>query len=118
MSLNRAPFVGAIKYIVNRSFPIPQERDVISQDLTKRLVHDLLISALKKVIKNKGDEVLPTNIAIFRSGGGDGLLRTIISKEVAGIKQEINDFKKTQRDLIKKAHGSYEWYPSITYTVI
>jgi len=117
---NRAPMMGSIQFITNHSSLIPAEKDVIPQRLMYELTRELLTASLRKIVASKGDEVLPTNIVVLRSGGGDGLLKTIISKEIAGFKQALSEFAKTDKELIRSAnHGaSSKWYPGVMASVL
>lgn len=112
--------MGSIQFITNHSCMITSEKDVIPQHLMYKMTKELLRSSLKKIAASNGDEVLPLNIVLLRSGGGDGLLKTIISKEVAGFKQALSEFGKSEKDLIRSASddGSSKWYPGVTMSVI
>jgi len=117
---NRAPMMGSIQFITNHSAMITSDKDVIPQNLMRQLTKELLQQSMEKVAASKDDEVLPLNIIILRSGGGDGLLKTIISKELAGFKQALSEFGKTEKDLIRRAnHGeSSKWYPGVMMSVL
>ena len=69
---NRAPMMGSIQFITNHSSMISAEKDVIPQHMMYQLTKELLKASLKKITASDGDEVLPTNIVLLRSGGGDG----------------------------------------------
>eukprot|EP00488_Nonionellina_sp_1-RS-2012_P000186 TRINITY_DN10553_c0_g1_i1.p1 TRINITY_DN10553_c0_g1~~TRINITY_DN10553_c0_g1_i1.p1 ORF type:complete len:181 (-),score=52.99 TRINITY_DN10553_c0_g1_i1:283-825(-) len=83
----------------------------------KKLCTDLLRGAVEKVITSNGDERLPLNIVILRLSGSDGLLKTVISKEIAGFKQALYEFGKQQKDMLKKA-GVSRWHPGCIFSVL
>jgi len=118
ISCNRAPFVGSIKYITNHSALIDSQKDVIPQGLMRRLCREMFKSALKKMAASRGEEQLPLNIAVLRSCGSDGSFKTMISKEVAGLKQALSDLSK-ERKLLSAASGAKhsKWYPGVIWSV-
>ena len=119
ISCNRAPMVGTVKYLKNHWNMIPSEKDVIPQNIMYKCCMDVLKSALEGVKKSNGDEELPLNIIILRSGGGDSLLKTIISKELAGFKKAFYDFGKQCKSLIKSVNkASSKWFPGIIFSVL
>jgi len=93
--------------------------DVIPQHMMRQLTMRMLKSNVQKVAISKGEEQLPLNIIILRASGGDGLLKTIISKEVAGFKQSLSEFKSVHASLIGKANAdnTSKWYPGIQFSV-
>ena len=118
ISLNRAPFVGALKFITNYSYLIPSSKDVIPKELMRQSMNKLLDDAFTRIAKSAGEEELPLNIIILRSGGGDGLLKNIFSKEVVGIKQALQNFKNDE--LVRNAsHGKITTFEvGVIFTVI
>jgi len=119
INCNRAPFVGSIKYMTNHSSLLPSMNDVIPQHVMRQLITRMLTQNVKKIICSQGEEELPLNIIILRASGGDGLLKTIISKEVAGFKQSLSEFKSVHASLIGQANAdkSNKWYPGIQFSV-
>ena len=124
INCNRAPFVGSIKYMTNHSSMIPSTMDVIPQHMMRQLTMSMLKANVSKVAISRGEEQMPLNIIILRASGGDGLLKTIISKEVAGFKQSLSEFKSKHTALIEQANGvnvdkaiASKWYPGIQFSV-
>lgn len=115
--VTRAPWVGSFKYNTNASYLLDSSMDVIPREIMKNMVRSAIKGAFKAMDK---DEVLPYNIIALRSTGGDGLLTTIFSKELVGIKQVINEFNHDHKDLIlKTSNGKMnQWNPGLIFTVI
>jgi len=118
ISCNRAPFVGTIKYITNHSLMIDSSRDVIPQQSMRRLCRELFKTALKKMASSRGEEQLPLNIVVLRSSGSDGHFKTMISKEVAGLKQALSDVSREKKMLHSASNGAHsKWYPGVIWSV-
>lgn len=117
---NRAPMMGSIRYITNHSSMISSFQDVIPQNMMHSLTMDVLRCNIRKILDNPdGDERLPLNIIVLRCSGGDGLLKAMMSKEVAGFKQAMYEFGKVSKDLIKGANeGNRHWYPGVIWSVV
>ena len=115
--VTRAPWVGSSRYITNASYVLDSSMDVIPTQIMKEMVRSAFKGAFKAMDK---DEVLPFNIIALRSTGVDGLLTTIFSKELVGIKQVINEFNQDHKDLILKASNGKmnQWNPGLIFTVI
>jgi len=90
ISCNRAPFVGALKFITNHSAFISGESDVVPLNVMYQACKKLLKDAVRKVRQSDGEESIPTNIIILRSNGSEGQTRSIVSKELCGFKRALN----------------------------
>eukprot|EP00485_Elphidium_margaritaceum_P005895 CAMPEP_0202694980 /NCGR_PEP_ID=MMETSP1385-20130828/8697_1 /ASSEMBLY_ACC=CAM_ASM_000861 /TAXON_ID=933848 /ORGANISM="Elphidium margaritaceum" /LENGTH=1178 /DNA_ID=CAMNT_0049350929 /DNA_START=86 /DNA_END=3622 /DNA_ORIENTATION=+ len=106
---NRAPFVGTIKFITNHSTFIAGNMDVIPLELMYQTCKKLLKQAVKKVRYSEGEESLPSNIIILRANGGDGLLKAIVSREMAGFKRALHAVQSEKENA---------WNPGVQFTVL
>ena len=83
-------------------------------------MYGVIESSVDGVIKSQGEEQLPLNIIILRGSEVDGLIKSIISKELAGFKRAHYDFIKGKyKNNIKSVNGgSSKWFPGIQFSVL
>ena len=110
ITCNRSPWQGALKFITSRCFPIPKRTDVIPQYLMRQMMKEILVENMNIIQRSHGREKSPQNMIFLRNGLADSLFIQCISKEVAGIKQELNAFIDEEKNDIDP--------PGVIYTVI
>merc|ERR1712129_332777 len=116
ITCNRSPWEGALRFMTHKIFPLPKQIDVIPQYLMRTMMRELMAENIK--IMRQNEELFPQNMIFLRSGASDSLFRSIISKEVAGIKQAMNGFIKEHKVFILELMKWKKYSPGIMYTIV
>eukprot|EP01084_Bolivina_argentea_P248271 415259_1 len=116
ITCNRAPFEGTLKFMSNYTYFIPKYLNVIPKYLMQQFMREIFDDSFVEVLKNK--EKLPSNLIFLRCNAADSSFPVIMSKELAGIKKQLDVSMKYKSTEIEKITGHSTYNPGILFTII